>query len=173
MSDAKTTMQALGAQARAAAKAMRTVSTGTKNKALTAAATVFRREMAEIIAANELDMKAAAEAGLDAAMQDRLRLDANRIEAMAEGLEQVARLPDPVGAIAQMAYRPSGIQVGHMRVPLGVIAPSPPACAEPWSTRVSPRMRCSSWTARIAPWSARCSRPRPISTSSSRAAGAR
>lgn len=121
MSDAKTTMQALGTQARAASKAMRMVSTGTKNRALTAAATVFRREMAEIVAANELDMKAADAAGLDAAMQDRLRLDANRIEAMAEGLEQVARLPDPVGAIAQMAYRPSGIQVGHMRVPLGVI----------------------------------------------------
>jgi glutamate-5-semialdehyde dehydrogenase len=121
MSDAKTTMHQLGAQARAASKAMRMVSTGAKNKALAEAATVFRREMAEIIAANALDMKAAEAAGLDAAMQDRLRLDANRIEAMAEGLEQVARLPDPVGAIEHMAYRPSGIQVGHMRVPLGVI----------------------------------------------------
>lgn len=121
MSDATTSMQALGAKAREAAKQMRTVPTAAKNHALELASTVLRREMAEIVSANELDMKAAASAGLDAAMQDRLRLDANRIEAMAEGLEQVARLPDPVGAISDLVYRPSGIQVGHMRVPIGVI----------------------------------------------------
>jgi glutamate-5-semialdehyde dehydrogenase len=66
-------------------------------------------------------MKAADENGLDAALKDRLALNADRIDAMAEGLEQVAALPDPVGANSDLVYRPSGIQVGHMRVPLGVI----------------------------------------------------
>jgi glutamate-5-semialdehyde dehydrogenase len=121
MSEASMSMQVLGAQARDAAKQMRTVATRAKNRALELASTVLRRETGEIVAANALDMKAAAAAGLDAAMQDRLRLDADRIEAMAEGLEQVAGLPDPVGAIDKLVYRPSGIQVGHMRVPLGVI----------------------------------------------------
>ena len=121
MTDAKTTMQQLGAQAKAAAKAMRMVTTGAKNGALAKAAAVLRREMAEIVAANDLDMKAADAAGLDAAMQDRLRLDANRIEAMAEGLEQVARLPDPVGAIDGPPDRPSATRAGHWRVPAGVI----------------------------------------------------
>jgi glutamate-5-semialdehyde dehydrogenase len=121
MSEVSMSMQVLGAQARDAAKQMRMVATGPKNRALELASTVLRRETGEIVAANALDMKAAAAAGLDAAMQDRLRLDADRIEAMAEGLEQVAGLPDPVGAIDKLVYRPSGIQVGHMRVPLGVI----------------------------------------------------
>jgi glutamate-5-semialdehyde dehydrogenase len=121
MSEASMSMQALGAQAKEAARKMRTVPTRAKNRALELSSAVFRREMGEIVAANELDMKAAAAAGLDAAMQDRLRLDADRIEAMAEGLEQVAALPDPVGAVDKLVYRPSGIQVGHMRVALGVI----------------------------------------------------
>ena len=90
MSEASMSMQVLGAQARDAAKQMRTVATRAKNRALELASTVLRRETGEIVAANALDMKAAAAAGLDAAMQDRLRLDADRIEAMAEGLEQVA-----------------------------------------------------------------------------------
>jgi glutamate-5-semialdehyde dehydrogenase len=121
MSDARKTMHQLGAQARAAATEMRSVASGAKDRALRLVSTVLRRESAEIIAANDLDMKAAADAGLDAAMQDRLRLDTNRIEAMAAGVEQVASLPDPVGAIDHLVYRPSGIQVGRMRVPLGVI----------------------------------------------------
>ena len=121
MSDARKTMHQLGAQARAAAAEMRSVATGAKDRALRLVSTVLRRESAEIIAANDLDMKAAADVGLDAAMQDRLRLDSNRIEAMAAGVEQVASLPDPVGAIDNLVYRPSGIQVGRMRVPLGVI----------------------------------------------------
>ena len=121
MSDARKTMHQLGAQARAAATEMRSVASGAKDRALRLVSTVLRRESAEIIAANDLDMKAASDAGLDAAMQDRLRLDANRIEAMAAGVEQVASLPDPVGAIDNLVYRPSGIQVGRMRVPLGVI----------------------------------------------------
>jgi len=121
MSDMNEQMNALGRQARAAAKVMRTVDTKAKNKALTLAAAIMRREMNEIIAANALDLKAADENGLDAAMKDRLALNADRVEAMADGLEQVAALPDPVGAISDLVYRPSGIQVGHMRVPLGVI----------------------------------------------------
>ncbi|MDX8401866.1 MAG: glutamate-5-semialdehyde dehydrogenase, partial [Mariprofundaceae bacterium] len=90
-------------------------------EALRRAAAWIRRELTEIAAANAQDMQAADEKGLNAALKDRLRLDADRIEAMAEGLDQIALLPDPVGAIDGVQARPSGIQVGHMRVPLGVI----------------------------------------------------
>jgi len=114
-------MNRLGSQGKDAAKVMRTVDTKAKNKALLLAAAILRREMAEVLAASALDMKAADENGLDAALKDRLALNADRVEAMAEGLEQVAALPDPVGAVSDLVYRPSGIQVGHMRVPLGVI----------------------------------------------------
>jgi len=120
-SDARDIMTTLGEQARVAAKTMRMVDTKSKNHALELAAAILRREMAEVLAANALDMKAADESGLDAALKDRLALNADRVEAMAEGLEQVAALPDPVGAVRDLVYRPSGIQVGHMRVPLGVI----------------------------------------------------
>ena len=116
-----TVMTTLGQQARGAAKAMRMANTGAKNRALQLAASVIRREMNEILAANAMDMQAAEASGLDAALKDRLLLNGDRVEAMAEGLEQVAALPDPVGAIDHLRYRPSGIQVGHMRVPLGVI----------------------------------------------------
>lgn len=119
--DVEAIMNRLGQQAKHAAKSMRTIDTRSKNEALLLAAAVMRRDMSEILAANALDMKAADENGLDNAMKDRLMLDGDRVEAMAEGLEQVAALPDPVGAIDNMRYRPSGIQVGHMRVPLGVI----------------------------------------------------
>ncbi|NWF39026.1 glutamate-5-semialdehyde dehydrogenase [Mariprofundus sp. NF] len=119
--DATNMINTLGKQARIAAKAMRMANTSAKNRALTLAAAVMRREMKEIIAANALDMKAADENGLDAAMKDRLMLNGDRVEAMAEGLEQIAALPDPVGAVDNLNYRPSGIQIGHMRVPLGVI----------------------------------------------------
>ncbi len=119
--DIATIMTALGRQAKDAAKAMRMADTGAKNKALQLAASVIRREMNEILAANAMDMQAAEASDLDAALKDRLLLNGDRVEAMAEGLEQVAALPDPVGAIDHLRYRPSGIQVGHMRVPLGVI----------------------------------------------------
>ena len=120
-SEATTVITGLGIQARAAAQTMRMAETGAKNSTLTLAATVIRREMNEILAANALDMEAAEASGLEPALKDRLLLNGDRIEAMAAGLEQVAALPDPVGAIDQLRYRPSGIQVGHMRVPLGVI----------------------------------------------------
>ncbi|HKI59698.1 MAG TPA: glutamate-5-semialdehyde dehydrogenase [Mariprofundaceae bacterium] len=119
--DVKEIMNELGSQARDAAKVMRMVDTKAKNKALLLAAAILRRESREILAASALDMKAADENGLDAASKDRLALNADRVDAMAEGLEQIAALPDPVGAITDLVYRPSGIQVGHMRVPLGVI----------------------------------------------------
>ncbi|ATX83049.1 glutamate-5-semialdehyde dehydrogenase [Mariprofundus ferrinatatus] len=119
--DAQSIMNKLGRQAKDAAKAMRMANTRSKDEALLLAAAVMRREMNEILAANALDMKAADENGLDSAMKDRLMLNGDRVEAMAEGLEQIAALPDPVGAIDNLRYRPSGIQVGHMRVPLGVI----------------------------------------------------
>ncbi len=119
--DAVTTMTTLGKQAKEAAKAMRMADTSAKNRALQLAAAVIRREMTEILAANAMDMQAAEASGLDAALKDRLLLNGDRVDAMAEGLEQVAALPDPVGAIDHLSYRPSGIQVGHMRVPLGVI----------------------------------------------------
>ena len=76
---------------------------------------------AELLAANDEDMKAGAAHQLDTALLDRLELNSDRIDAMIEGLRQVAALPDPVGEITDMSYRPSGIQVGKMRVPLGVI----------------------------------------------------
>ncbi|MFQ5345197.1 MAG: gamma-glutamyl-phosphate reductase, partial [Mariprofundus sp.] len=119
--DALTVMTALGQRAKDAAKAMRMAETWAKNRALELAAAVIRREMKEILAANAMDMQAAEKNGLDAALKDRLMLNGDRVDAMAEGLEQIAALPDPVGAIDHLRYRPSGIQVGHMRVPLGVI----------------------------------------------------
>lgn len=119
--DIAAVMTTLGQQAKGAAKAMRMADTGAKNQALQLAASLIRREMNEILAANAMDMQAAEASGLDAALKDRLLLNGDRVEAMAEGLEQVAALPDPVGAIDHLRYRPSGIQIGHMRVPLGVI----------------------------------------------------
>jgi len=114
-------MQTLGKQAKKAAASLRMADTWAKDAALHAAAAWLRREQEEIIAANSMDMQAGRESGLDAAMLDRLELNEERVEAMATGLEQIAALPDPVGEVSDLVYRPSGIQVGHMRVPLGVI----------------------------------------------------
>jgi glutamate-5-semialdehyde dehydrogenase len=114
-------MQTLGKQARAASRAMAKANTATKNQALLAIATAIRREAPALRAANELDLAAAKAAGMEAAMLDRLALSDKAIATMAEGLEQIARLSDPIGEISNMKYRPSGIQVGQMRVPLGVI----------------------------------------------------
>ena len=119
--NAKAMMETLGRQAREASVGMRMADTRCKNDALRRAAAVLRRERAEILAANEMDVRAGREQGLDAALLDRLLLNDDRIEAMAEGLEQIAALPDPVGEIEHLTSRPSGIQVGRMRVPLGVI----------------------------------------------------
>ncbi|MBF0281407.1 MAG: glutamate-5-semialdehyde dehydrogenase [Zetaproteobacteria bacterium] len=116
-----TMMNNIGQQAKSAAKRMVMVASDRKNLALQHAAALLRQECDAIMQANGLDMAAADAKGLSEALKDRLMLNGARIEAMAVGLEQVAGLADPVGAISDLVYRPSGIQVGHMRVPLGVI----------------------------------------------------
>ena len=119
--DVKAYMQDLGRRARAASRVVAKADTATKNRALLAMAAAVRRERAGILAANAQDVAAARAAGLEPALVDRLALTDKSVESMAEGLEQVAALPDPVGAITDLAERPTGIRVGRMRVPLGVI----------------------------------------------------
>ena len=114
-------MQDVGRRARAASRQIAVADTSAKNAALTALAAAIRRESAALIAANARDLAAARSAGLAAAMIDRLSLSEKGVTAMAEGVEQVAALPDPVGEISDLKFRPSGIQVGRMRVPLGVV----------------------------------------------------
>ncbi len=114
-------MQAVGVRARSAARAMSRVDSGMKDVALTAIAGAIESAADVLKAANAKDLEAGRQHGLDAALLDRLELNDERIAAMAEGLREVALLPDPVGSISDMNYRPSGIQVGRMRVPLGVI----------------------------------------------------
>ena len=114
-------MTTVGRQAREASRAAARADTHQKNRALRAIAAAIRRDAATLLAANREDLDAARAAGLEPAMLDRLSLSEKGIAAMAEGVEQVASLPDPVGEISDMAFRPSGIQVGKMRVPLGVI----------------------------------------------------
>ena len=114
-------MQTLGQQARTASRAMARASTNDKNRALLAIAEEISNSRDTLRSANAEDMARGAENGLDAALLDRLELTDARIDTMIEGLQQVAALPDPVGEITDMKYRPSGIQIGKMRVPLGVI----------------------------------------------------
>ena len=114
-------MRELGQSARAASRQMAAADTGAKNAALLAAAQTIDARRAAIVAANAVDMQGGRDRGLDAALLDRLALTDDRIDGMIEGLRQVAALADPVGAITDMNYRPSGIQVGRMRVPLGVV----------------------------------------------------
>jgi glutamate-5-semialdehyde dehydrogenase len=114
-------MHSLGDNARAASRAMAAADTNAKNQALNFIANAILREKNVLLAANKLDMDAAKAAGLDAAMLDRLTLTEKSISAMAEGLQQIAALPDPIGEMSNLKYRPSGIQVGQMRVPLGVV----------------------------------------------------
>jgi len=114
-------MHTLGRQAREASRVLAAASTEAKNTALIATAEEIRRQRAPLIAANAKDLALARQAGLESAMLDRLSLNEKSIESMAAGLEQVASLPDPVGEITDVRQRPSGIQVGKMRVPLGVI----------------------------------------------------
>ena len=114
-------MRQLGDHAKRAAAVLAKTETHQKNAALEAIATQLELNRDAIMAANELDLEAGRNNGLDEAMLDRLALTPTRFDAMVEGLKQVASLPDPVGEITDMAYRPSGIQLGKMRVPLGVI----------------------------------------------------
>lgn len=114
-------MQSTGARARAAARAMARADSGRKNAALVEIAAAIEQAADSLKAENAKDLAAGRQHGLDAALLDRLELNEERIAAMAEGLREIALLPDPVGSISDMNYRPSGIQVGRMRVPLGVI----------------------------------------------------
>ncbi|MBT5485434.1 MAG: gamma-glutamyl-phosphate reductase, partial [Gammaproteobacteria bacterium] len=117
----KLQMQELGQNARAASRIMAAADTSVKNAALLAALDAIDSTRDTLARANAKDLKAGEEKGLDSAMLDRLELTPARIESMLEGLRQVAALSDPIGEITDMRYMPSGIQVGRMRVPLGVI----------------------------------------------------
>ncbi len=119
--DIKKYMNELGQQARAASRKLNRANTGQKNTALLAIADAIESGSDKLLAANEKDMDAGKKSGLDEALLDRLALNDERIKGMAEGIRQIVALPDPVGEITDLNYRPSGIQVGKMRVPLGVI----------------------------------------------------
>ncbi|HSD61757.1 MAG TPA: glutamate-5-semialdehyde dehydrogenase [Burkholderiales bacterium] len=119
--DIKAYMQSVGREARTASRLMAKADTRTKDRALVVMAEAIRRDADKLLAANATDVAAASEKGLDAAMVDRLTLTGKGVAGMAEGLLQIAALPDPVGEITGLNYRPTGIQVGRMRVPLGVI----------------------------------------------------
>jgi len=119
--DIKKYMHDVGVEARKASRAMAKAETNIKNLALTSIAKAIMREKNALLAANQQDLAAAKIAGMEPAMLDRLALTEKSIAAMAEGLEQIARLTDPIGEVSDMKFRPSGIQIGKMRVPLGVI----------------------------------------------------
>ena len=114
-------MREVGERARAAARVVARAPTAAKDAALEAAAAAIERDTRELLAANAGDVAGSRAAGDDEAFVDRLALNPERIAAMADGLRQVAALPDPVGEITDLKYRPTGIQVGRMRVPLGVV----------------------------------------------------
>jgi glutamate-5-semialdehyde dehydrogenase len=114
-------MTRVGAQAREASRHVARADAGARNTALAALACAIRRDAATLLEVNREDLAAARAGNLPPAMLDRLTLTEKRVAAMADGVEQVAALPDPVGEITDLEFRPSGIQVGRMRVPLGVV----------------------------------------------------
>lgn len=114
-------MNEVGRRARAASRLIARASTGEKNAALLAIVDALQANKAAVLAANAKDVDAGKASGLDAALLDRLTISEKTFAGMIEGLQQVAALQDPIGVITDMAYRPSGIQVGKMRVPLGVV----------------------------------------------------
>ncbi len=120
-SDVRRLMQALGERARAAARTLAALPTAAKDAALAAIADALEADTDTILTANARDLERGREAGLDAALLDRLALNPERVAQMIEGVRQIQALPDPVGEIRDLRYRPSGIQVGKMRVPLGVV----------------------------------------------------
>ena len=115
-------MHGVGREARRASRLMARAQTHAKDAALLAMAAAIERDIAVLLDANAQDVDAACAKGQEAAMVDRLRLSQRSVASMAEGLRQIAQLRDPVGEITDLAYRPTGIQVGRMRVPLGVVA---------------------------------------------------
>ena len=121
LDDVAAYMQALGRDARAASEALVRATTADKNAALESIAEAIESQAAALMDANALDLNAARENDLAGALLDRLELNDQRIAAMAAGLREVAALADPIGEVSNLVARPSGIQVGRMRVPLGVI----------------------------------------------------
>ena len=121
LNDADTLIADMGARARLAAKALAVATTAEKAKALRTAAAELRARAATILDANARDMEAGREGGLSSAMLDRLRLDENRLAAIADAVEAVAALPDPVGAEIDRTVRPNGMTLARVRVPLGVV----------------------------------------------------
>ena len=117
----KAYMQTLGSQAREASRIIAAADTALKNRALLAIAEALSHGREKLLVANTVDMQNGSANGLDAALLDRLELNPERIDAMIEGLHQVAQLPDPVGEVTDLQDRPSGIKLGKMRVPLGVV----------------------------------------------------
>ncbi|OQW92139.1 MAG: glutamate-5-semialdehyde dehydrogenase [Beggiatoa sp. IS2] len=117
----KEEIKQIGQQARVAARMLAKTTTQVKNQALAAIAQQLQNNHDNLLLANAEDIAIAKERGLTTALLDRLTLNPARIAAMIEGLQQVAALPDPIGSITDLSYRPSGIQVGKMRVPLGVV----------------------------------------------------
>lgn len=117
----KAYMQSVGVAARESSRVLARAGSAIKNNALLAIAEAVNNSRADLLTANELDMENGRSKGLDDALLDRLALNDERISSMIDGLHQVASLQDPVGEITDMGYRPSGIQLGKMRVPLGVV----------------------------------------------------
>ncbi|HEX9685998.1 MAG TPA: glutamate-5-semialdehyde dehydrogenase [Burkholderiales bacterium] len=120
--DVQTYMHGVGRRARAAARIIAKADTATKNRALKEMAVAIERDARRLLEANARDVEEARKHKLDSAMIDRLTLTAKGIAAMADGLRQIAALPDPIGRVTALRRRPSGIRVGKMRVPLGVVA---------------------------------------------------
>ncbi|MBT2970288.1 MAG: glutamate-5-semialdehyde dehydrogenase [gamma proteobacterium symbiont of Ctena orbiculata] len=121
ISDLASYMDTLGREARQASRVLASAATAQKNRALEAIAEELDKSREVLAAENGKDLRAGAEKGLEAALLDRLELTPGRIDSMIEGLRQIAALPDPIGEVFDMKYLPSGIQVGRMRVPLGVV----------------------------------------------------
>ena len=121
ITDVTAYMQNVGKEARAASRALAAANTGDKNAALMAIHEVLKSAKQDILAANTVDMDNGQKNDLDAALLDRLELNDARFDGMLQGLKDVAALPDPIGEVTDMTYRPSGIHLGKMRVPLGVV----------------------------------------------------
>ncbi len=119
--DIQSYMYTVGRAARVAARELARAETRAKDRALETIAEAIERNKSQLLQANARDLQAAKARELEDALVDRLTLDDSRIASMADGLHQIAQLPDPVGEISNVRFRPTGIQVGHMRVPLGVI----------------------------------------------------
>ncbi|HCI30645.1 MAG TPA: gamma-glutamyl-phosphate reductase, partial [Psychrobacter sp.] len=119
--DITTYMQSVGKQARDASRALAAANTGDKNSALMAIHDELVNAKPDILAANKIDMDNGHKNELDSALLDRLELNEARFNAMLQGLKDVASLPDPIGEVTDMTYQPSGIHLGKMRVPLGVV----------------------------------------------------